>query len=269
MKKNLKTVILAIFFSAATYPAASIIIPEGADPDVYVISERAFPAVFPISRTPRGYKECGATLITENWAVTAGHCVFPILRALENNRPYVVEINGASNEVDLAIQHPKGPKDGMMTEDTVDLALIHLKNPIQGVDPMPLYNATDEAGQEIFFVGWGDLGTADKGPYTNDIKFRMATNRITEAQGNALFFVFDKPGSKEAVSMEGVGGPGDSGVPAFIERDGKVYIIGISSGQFPPEGGPDRPGAYGATEVFMRMSTLQSWIWETIQAASR
>jgi hypothetical protein len=129
-----------------------------------------------------------------------------------------------------------------------------------------MYSGGDEVGKTITMMGWGDLGTADTGPIDNDGLFRRANNKVSEVDGHFLLFEFDAPESPEAVPLEAVGGPGDSGVPGlFIDENGDILLAGISSGQMPPKDGPDKPGVYGSIEIFMRVSELKDWIEKVIK----
>ena len=59
--------------------------------------------------------------------------------------------------------------------------------------------------------------------------------------------------------MEGVGGPGDSGGPALVEESGRYFVAGISSASM-----NGRPGTYGVTDVYTRVSSYVDWIEKTM-----
>jgi secreted trypsin-like serine protease len=71
-----------------------------------------------------------------------------------------------------------------------------------------------------------------------------------------LVFRFDAPPG--GTDLEGISGPGDSGGPALIERDGRWQVIGVSSGQ--DANATSREGVYGVTEYYTRVSSYLSWL---------
>ncbi len=256
-----------VFIYLMTTPALTIIIPSGANETNYRIHEADYPAVFPLFISNEGVKECGATLIAPSWAITAAHCTQPVLRGLKTSGKFKVTIAGNVVFFDDIVLHATAPSDETFTNETVDVALLHLSKPLTSVEPIRLYSESDEVGKTITMVGWGDLGSADTGPVGNDGQFRFAKNKVSDVDGHFLFFKFDRPESHEAVPFEAVGGPGDSGVPGlFMDEAGGIFLAGISSGQIPPDEGPDKPGVYGSIELFMRVSALRVWIEGVIRA---
>ncbi len=76
---------------------------------------------------------------------------------------------------------------------------------------------------------------------------------------------FDVPPA--GLENEGISGAGDSGCPALVERDGKVYILGV--GCF--NSGDVEAGTacgYGTLDAFARVSTLKPWIEQTMDTGS-
>jgi hypothetical protein len=104
---------------------------------------------------------------------------------------------------------------------------------------------------------------------------RAATNRVEStldvfpltaargqypAEGFQLRFTFDSPDSSNATDLEGISGPGDSGGPAYIKRDGILYVIGVSSGQDSRPSKTHKQGSYGVFEYYVRVSHFSDWI---------
>jgi len=141
----------------------------------------------------------------------------------------------------------------------VDLALIRLREPVADVVPMLLYRGDDEIGREIIFVGNGRSGTGLTGPVSNDRQWRAATNTVEKVTEHWIDFTFSAP--PDATDLEGISGPGDSGGPALIERDGRLVILGVSSGN---DGGGTGFCRYGSTEYYARISTTRAWIERTM-----
>src|SRR5262249_54492546 len=84
---------------------------------------------------------------------------------------------------------------------------------------------------------------------------RGATNKIDAADKEWLYFTFDSP--ETATDLEGISGPGDSGGPALIQVNGKLYIAGVSVWGNPGKNGR---GTYGAREGYTRVSSYYDWI---------
>ena len=115
----------------------------------------------------------------------------------------------------------------------------------------------------VTFVGRGGNGTGLTGPAAEDGRVRAATNRVERAEKSLLVFRFDAPGEAGATELEGISGPGDSGGPAYIDRGGVRYVIGVSSAQDSRPTGR-QPGRYGVLEMYTRVSHFAEWITKTI-----
>jgi hypothetical protein len=192
----------------------------------------------------------GCTLIAQSWAVTAAHV------AARLGAGSVVEFEGVPYTVKRVIAHPEatGPA-GAPPE--VDLALIEFTAPVQGVEPVPLYRGRDELGKPVLIAGYGDYGVAGAPFQRTDGKRRAVTNEIDDAGPKRIFMTFDAPPSGSA--LEGVGAPGDSGGPAFIEENGRLLLAGVSSASM-----NGKPGTYGVVDVYTRISSYVAWIDMTI-----
>jgi hypothetical protein len=126
-----------------------------------------------------------------------------------------------------------------------------LAEPVTGVVPARLYTDADEVGLAVTFVGRGGTGTGLTGPVEEDLSLRAATNRVES-------LVFDGDDA-DVTELEGISGPGDSGGPAFLEREGVLYVVGVGVGQNArPTNG--RRGHYGVLEFYTRVSTFAGWI---------
>jgi hypothetical protein len=247
---------------AASLPAsASAIVIRHDVPDrQYRAREASFPAVFALYVNRAGHKDCVATLISAQWAVTAAHCTrdAPFLQAMAQARPsHRVDIAGRPAFVDRVVRHPASERrEGGSVRDWVDLALVHLSRPVR-VRPLELYRADAEQGLTVWLPGWGTTGTGMAGLAAPDGRFRLAQNRIGGVRGGWLFWRFDDPASGDALPLEGVSGPGDSGGPALVRRRGGYQIVGVSSSQ---QSGERPEGTYGVMEGYVRVSQFAAWI---------
>jgi len=244
------TLLTALLVGGA-YEAAGIIIRHDRDDARYLefYAEGDFRAVGTIGGGM-------GTLIDPHWVVTAAHVVTEVPPFDPN-----VVIAGKRYGIERVIMHPGWPSGGEIKarSEIVDLALIRLREPVTDVEPMLLYEGDDEVGREIIFVGTGQTGTGLTGPASQDRKWRAATNTVEQASENWLDFTFSEP--PNATDLEGISGPGDSGGPALIERDGRLVILAVSSGN---DGGGTGFCRYGSTEYYARISTMRHWIERTM-----
>lgn len=248
---------------ATSMPANAIVVRHDKQVNQYLANPDDYKSVFILYRGTTGAPICAATLISESWALTAGHCVSRSMfkEALREIRGMEVEVGGKRRFIDKAVSHPawikkQGPK-------RPDLALVHFKDPITDIKPTPLYKANDEESKVVSILGWGGTGTGITGVEVEDRTFRMAQNRVTEALNHTLTWKFDDPRINDgrALEFEGVSGLGDSGGPAFIETPAGLAIAGVSSGQ--DSYGFERRH-YGVVEYYVRVSSSIDWIEETI-----
>lgn len=238
MRNLVKTAVALLLILLATVPAQSIIIRHDRDDARYLELGKKYPAV--CFMVPDGE----GTLIAPQWVLTAAHV------AEQKQLERVRFDDGAEYAITQKILHPEW-RDGQPH----DIALVKLAEPVRGVAPVALYEASDEVGKTVLFVGRGDHGTGMTGPKVMDKKKRAATNVVDSADANWLRFTFDEPPA--GTDLEGVSGPGDSGGPALIERGGKLYIAGVSvfgsRGKYGPQ-------TYGTREGYTRISTHLAWI---------
>lgn len=192
----------------------------------------------------------GCTLIAPSWAVTAAHVAARL-------RPgSLVEFEDTPYAVKRVIAHPDASAPAGAPPD-VDLALIEFTARVEGVEPVSLYAGRDELGRQAVIVGYGDFGVAGVLFQRTDGKRRAVTNEIDNAGPKRVFMTFDAPPAGS--TLEGVGAPGDSGGPAFIEADGRLLLVGVSSASM-----NGKPGTYGVVDVYTRISSYVDWIERTI-----
>ena len=184
------------------------------------------------------------TLIAPEWVLTAAH-VTVLFKS-----PHEVIVGGERVAVKRVVAYPGG------REGRHDLALVQLARAVTNVAPLPLYEKRDEEGATITVAGRGFSGDGLQGPVERDRVFRAATNRIDRVLESWLVFRFDAP--PEGTALEGISGPGDSGGPALLTVDGKVFVAGVSSGQ--DDRGQGKEGVYGVDEYYVRVSSYLEWI---------
>jgi hypothetical protein len=195
----------------------------------------------------------GCTLIAPTWAVTAAHVAASI------GKDGAVNFGNRVYRVKRTVIHPEGrSQEGVPPE--VDLALIELATPVEGITPVSLYTDADELGKTVYIVGNGDYGNPRTGIRRSDGQRRAVTNTVSDAGPRRLFVRFDEPPAGS--DHEGIGAAGDSGGPALIEEGGRVFVAGVSSAS---TGG--KPGQYGVTDVYTRVSAYATWVEGVISVA--
>lgn len=240
MNTDVYAVLLALaLLGAAGDPADVVIRHDRTDADALAMGAR-FVAV------GRVLPDGGCTLVAPTWAVTAAHVAASIRPDGE------VQFGGRAYRVKRTVIHPEGRAPAGVPPE-VDLALLELAEPVTGITPIPLYAGSDELGKTLFIVGNGDYGNPRDGIRRSDGQRRAVTNMVNDAGPRRLFMRFDDPPA--GVEQEGIGAAGDSGGPALIEENGRLWVAGVSSGSM---GG--KPGQYGVTDVYTRVSAYAAWL---------
>ncbi|MEJ7861053.1 MAG: S1 family peptidase [Pyrinomonadaceae bacterium] len=242
--------VFLLFFTSTS----AIIIRHDREDSRYIALGSKFPSYCRIN-LPDG----GGVLIASQWILTAAH-VAEEIKALPNK----VQCGEALRDVEQVFIHPEYKQNGRR-----DIALLKLSAPIKEIKPVPLYTQKDEANQIATLVGHYLTGTGKTGPdKTLKKEMRGATNRIEKTNDYWLYFTFDAPESKSVTDLEGVSGPGDSGAPAYIIVNGKLFVAGISSRSRDANKDGIEPG-YGDEDLYTRVSSYQKWIEETIQRKAK
>lgn len=242
-KTHVRSIAFLLTVVVSAHPVTAIVTRHDRADERYVELGAGFPAA--ASVLPDG----SGVLIAPRWVLTAGH----VARVVAPRSPRV-ELEGDEYEVARIFVHPQ------WREMAHDIALLQLKKPVKGMPTARPYASDDEVGREVTFVGRGDNGTGSTGVTGADRKKRGATNVVDRADDNWIYFDFDR--GDEATDLEGVSGPGDSGGPALVVIDGKLYTLGVSvfsDGQ---------PGVYGVLEGYTRVSTHLDWIESIVSGKS-
>jgi hypothetical protein len=158
-----------------------------------------------------------------------------------------------------------------------DIALLKLQDPVSDVKPMPYYTGSAETGHVVQLYGEGATGTEltgapDDAPHRGPL--RRAENRITDARGPWLRYVFDC--GREALPLEGVAAGGDSGGPMVIRADGSWVLVGLTHGLdgslkdvLATRAGTFKQGTCGQTFASVRISFFAEWIADRIRPTSQ
>ncbi|MDO6641028.1 trypsin-like serine protease [Shewanella sp. 5_MG-2023] len=190
-------------------------------------------------------------LIARDWVVTAAH----VAKYLKKDGK--VLFKNSQHKIEQVVSHP-------LWEDKKfpnDIALVKLTKPIESATIASLYTSSNEIGKTATFIGRGDHGNGLTGVTGADGKIRLAKNQVDSAEDQWIRFIFEQ--GDTALPLEGISGPGDSGGPAYVNLDGQLYIIGVSSWQN-AEPTEWREARYGVIENYSRISHFKEWIKKTV-----
>jgi hypothetical protein len=239
-----------LFFTSTS----AIIIRHDRDDSRYIALGSKFPSYCRIN-LPDG----GGALIAGQWVLTAAH-VAEQIKAF----PHKVRCGEEMRDVRHVFIHPQYQQTGRS-----DIALLKLSDPLKEIQPVPIYTQKDEAKQIATLVGHYLTGTGKTGPdKTLKKEMRGATNRIEKSNDYWLYFTFDAPDSNAVTDLEGSPGPGDSGTPAYVTINGKLFVAGVSSRSRDTNKDGIEPG-YGDEDLYTRVSSYQKWIEETIKRKAK
>jgi len=239
---------------------STIIIRHDVGPARYEVKESSYPSVFFLEQQG-SQKVCAATVIHQQWALTAAHCVEQTLlgNTLANGRDFGVRVAGQDREIDAVIIHPEFDLEDA---NDVDLALLRFKQASATPRAMPLHLQELEAGSIVTLLGWGYFGFGTIGMQDIDGSLRLAMNRITNV--DRLFRIrCDDPrdSASQALPLEGMPSLGDSGGPALLENENGLFLVGITVGELETDGfSEETQGKYGAVAVCESVAMQLDWI---------
>jgi len=238
----MRVIVLLGVFAAFSAPTSAIVIRHDREEARYRALAQNTPSVVRFAAGGMG------TLIAPQWILTAAHV------AAHLDVGASVNVDGVIRRVSAMTAHPQ-----YALQKGADIAVVRLDSPVQ-VRAIPLQTRRDESGKTVTFIGEGDFGTGLTGPVHRDFVRRGAHNRVARVTDGWLIFTFDP--WRDAEELEGISGPGDSGGPAFLTRNGVTTIAGVSSWQ--NRNGRAHEGLYGVEDYYARVSSFAGWITTTI-----
>ncbi|XP_006873219.1 PREDICTED: enteropeptidase [Chrysochloris asiatica] len=209
-----------------------------------------------------GRLTCGATLVSNNWLVSAAHCVYG--RNLEPSKwKAVLGLHMTSNLTSphivtrLIDQIVINPHYNKRRKDN-DIVMMHLEFKVNYTDYiqpicLPEKNQVFPPGRKCYIAGWGRL--VHQGPTANilqEAEVPLISNDRCQQQmveynitGNMVCAGYEEGGIDSC--------QGDSGGPLMCQENNRWFLAGVTSFGYECAR-PNRPGVYA------RVSKFTDWI---------
>jgi len=202
---------------------------------------------------------CTATAIARDLLLTAAHCVQPgsdykLADLWSASAPQLKDIARIERDPQFDLRILLGHLA------TADVALVKLSQPLPDKIPPALLDDTTSpasAGDSFIVAGYG---VAVRGDGRSGGTVRAATLIATGTPNTLQLRLFDPRTKGESAGLGACAG--DSGAPAFRDRDGTLVIVGVVSWST----GPKLTGGCGGLTGITPLIRYRSWIVSAARA---
>jgi hypothetical protein len=192
-----------------------------------------------------GGHECGASLVSATWAVTAKHCTeVDLAQARFGSLDY--GSGGELVEISDAVTDPNGS----------DVALIQLSTAVTGT-PVTIASSSPEPGTGITLLGWGQTAPEPGGSGPSSSLKQLSTEVVDDSKCSGGE-IDDNTELCIGSTTDQTACYGDSGGPAVVEG----MLVGATS----RSSGSSTCGE--SDTVYEDLTALRDWITQTIGSGS-
>ncbi len=196
---------------------------------------------------------CTATAIARDLLLTAAHCVQPgadykLVSGTPGREPVLKDIARIERDPQFDLKRLFGHLA------TADVALLKLAEPLPAkIPPVPL-GAEEEpvaVGDALVIAGYG---VTVRGDGRTGGTVRAATLVVTGQPGTLQIRLYDPRTKGESAGLGACAG--DSGAPAFRDKDGRIVVVGVVSWSTGPKLSEGCGGLTGVTPL----AKYRAWI---------
>jgi secreted trypsin-like serine protease len=211
---------------------------------------RSTAAIYEPSGDGRGGALCTASLIGPNTAITAAHCLedgvySPVML-------FGTDVHDAQTErrpVTGTIVNPAWARRQGRGMDQGDIAVVKFQGRIpKGYQPAPMAAAADNwvQGETAILAGYGitNARTQEGSGVLRKTAVRVSNPRVRKSE-----VILDQSHGQGACH-------GDSGGPAYVQRNGKMVLAGVTNRSYPSSAADD----CAHKVVYTKVSSYRSWI---------